>query len=98
MPLAIFMSKTDPYPELSPHQPTSELISLRVLSSVSIQAFIQLVFQIGTYIIAINTYYEYPNLGPGDNPGNVSYEDTIVFYMSWFEYLVICIVFSIGKP
>ena len=98
MPLAVLMSKTEPFPLLSAHQPTAELISLRVLSSVSIQALLQLIFQIGAYIIAINSYYDYPDINPGDDPGKISYENTIIFYMSWIQYLSICVVFSIGKP
>ena len=98
MPLAVFMSMTGPYHMLSNQQPTAELISLRILSSVTIQAILQAAFQIGTYVVAVCTYYNYPDIRPGDTPGNISYEDTIIFYASWFQYQIICMVFSIGKP
>ena len=98
MPLAILMSMTGPYHKLSVKQPTGELISLRILSSVSMQAALQAIFQLSTYIIAINTYYDYPNIDPGEDRGNESNENTIIFYASWLQYQTVCLVFSIGKP
>lgn len=98
MPLAIFMSMTGPYDVLSPIQPPSELISLRILASFIAQALLQAIFQILAYVIAINTYYDEPQVGPGDTPSLVSYPGTIIFYVSWFEYQTMCMAFSIGKP
>lgn len=98
MPLAVFMSMAKPCEDLSRDQPPSELISLRVLLSVTLQAFLQIGFQIGAYIAALIVFHPFPDIQPGDNPGFFTIEDSVIYYMSWYEYQIICLAFSIGKP
>lgn len=98
MPLAIFMSLTGPCGELSRHQPTAELMSLRILSSVSIQAILQASFQISIYAIYVWKFGSYRDVQPNEDVELETEENTISFFAAWLEYQIICIVFSIGKP
>jgi cation-transporting ATPase 13A3/4/5 len=98
LPLSIFMSMTGPLKKLSPHQPPSELISLRILSSIIFQSLIQAIFQFLAFIIAVYTYYEWPDIKPGVDPGMINYTNTIITLTSWAQYQIVCASFSIGKP
>jgi cation-transporting ATPase 13A3/4/5 len=98
MPLAVFMSMTGPYTELSKHQPPSELISLRILSSVIFQAVLQALAQMGAYVLALETFLSPPDVVIGEDPGKITYQNTVIVLMSWFQYQIMCFVFSIGKP
>ena len=98
LPLSVLMSMTGPYAKLSRLQPPGELISFRILSSVISQALLQAIFQFGSFMVAINTFYAMPNIEPGTDPGMISMENTIIVFMSWAQYQIVCASFSIGKP
>lgn len=98
LPLSLMMSMTGPYSKLSKLQPPGELISFRILFSVTAQALLQAIFQFGAFFVSIFTYYSVPNTEPGVDPGMVSTENTIIIFMSWAQYIIVCATFSIGKP
>lgn len=99
LPLAIAMCYTGPYHKLSKRQPTATLISSPVLASVIGQTIIQIGFQlVSYYLLYLQDFYT--QLDPSDNieENYYCYENTTLFLISNFQYLAICIVFSIGKP
>ena len=98
LPLSIFMSMTGPLKKLSLQQPPSELISLRILSSIVAQSILQAVFQCIAFFAAIYTYYELPDIKPGVDPGMINFTNTVITLTSWAQYQVVCATFSIGKP
>ena len=98
LPLSVLMSRTGPVGKLSVHQPPSELISFRIISSVTVQALLQAVFQCGSFLAAAYTYYEVPHVELGVDSGFFTFQNTVVLFMSWAQYQVICGTFSIGRP
>ena len=98
LPLSVLMSRTGPVDKLSVHQPPSELISFRIISSVTAQALLQAGFQCGSFLAAAYTYYEVPHVELGVDSGFFTFQNTVVLFMSWAQYQIICATFSIGKP
>ena len=98
LPLSVLMSRTGPVGKLSVHQPPSELISFRIISSVTAQAILQALFQCGSFLIAAYTYYEVPHVDLGVDSGFFTFQNTVVVFMSWAQYQIVCATFSIGKP
>jgi cation-transporting ATPase 13A3/4/5 len=98
LPLSVFMSRTGPVGKLSEHQPPSELISFRIISSVVAQAILQALFQCGSFMAAAYTYYEIPHVELGVDSGFYTFQNTVIVFISWAEYQIVCATFSIGKP
>lgn len=97
LPLAVAICYTEPYHTIVRKQPTASLISVTVLSSVIGQTVIQGGFQfLGYLLIKQQQFYEeeYENAECEE----MGFENTVIFLISNFEYIAICIVFSIGKP
>lgn len=100
LPVSITMCYTGPYQELSARQPTATLISAPVLTSVVGQVLIQAISQVSVYLFILSQDF-YESLDP--NTSDVSenytcYENTVLFLEINLAFLIICIVFTIGKP
>lgn len=100
MPLAVFMAYTLPYPKLSSKSPTASLVTLPVILSIVGQYLLQLATQIWAYYLlsqqdfldSLNSQ-EFSNMGP-----YFSWENTVLFYVSWVMYQIVCISITTGKP
>jgi len=102
VPLAIFQATTGSYQKLSKEVPTSSLFYAPVVISVLVAGLIQLAFLAFFFInVRRQPFYEPPyNAGGGSLASEriVSYEDTVIFMVSNFQYISTCLAFSKGKP
>jgi len=105
VPLSMFMGQTEPYRHLTPHLPSGALISVPVMASVIGSIAIQLGFQVFMfYYVSWWSFYTPapyldPNFDPADADDNTAcFENTSVFLISLYQYVVVCVAFSISKP
>jgi magnesium-transporting ATPase (P-type) len=93
---------TGAYPYLTKEIPTSTLFYAPILMSVAGSAAIQFGFQIFFfYNVQLQPFYVEPaEIGPDSIAGGntISYENTVLFMISNFQYLVTAVAFSVGKP
>ena len=100
VPLSIFQAWTGSYHKLTKDVPTSSLFYYPVLTSVIVASLIQFGFQV-FYFYNVRQQPFYVPVDPStqsfDKP-NPAYENTVLFYVANFQYLMTCISFSIAKP
>ncbi|KAF9425963.1 hypothetical protein BGZ94_007068 [Podila epigama] len=98
LPIAVFMGRTEAYPILNPKRPTANLVSKKVLTSLIGQIIIQSCFQAAMFmIIRHQPWYTPPDYDPAEK--NIEcFENTALFLLSCFQYLLVAIVFSVGPP
>jgi cation-transporting ATPase 13A2 len=94
------MGGTHAYAKLTPHIPAGALISFPVITSVLVSFAIQLGFQIWAYVFPrrFSFYVEPPDSDSPSASGNLSYENTTIFWVSSFQYLSTCVAFAVSKP
>jgi cation-transporting ATPase 13A3/4/5 len=82
--------------------PTATLFYTPVVLSVVGSALIQLIFQVSVYIdVKHRPFYTQPFALPGNTFSQnmvMNYEDTVLFIVSIWQYLVVVIAFSVAKP
>ena len=103
VPLSIFQARTGAYDKLSPEIPTATLFYAPVLASVAGSAAIQFLFQLFFFLNVrqqTQFYTEPETVGKETIAGSniISYEDTVLFFVSSFQYVVTAIAFSVAKP
>ncbi|EKM54134.1 uncharacterized protein PHACADRAFT_209950 [Phanerochaete carnosa HHB-10118-sp] len=103
IPIAVTMGRTLPYPKLHPKGPTASLVSKKVLSSIIGQVIITSVVQFWTYFwVRRQPWYTPPVLNnPETDEGKLAarnYENSALFLVSCFQYILVAAVFSIGPP
>jgi cation-transporting ATPase 13A2 len=100
LPVSITMCYTGPYQELSARQPTATLISTPVLTSVVGQVLIQAITQVSVYLFILSQdFYESLDPDTSDVSENYNcYENTVLFLEINLAFLIICMLFTIGKP
>lgn len=98
IPVATSMSRSKPEPKLAVKRPTASLVSKRVLTSLIGQTMIQAVAQIGIYYwIRSQPYYIKPDTSV-DERRLKCFENTVVFLVSCYQYIMVAFVFSVGEP
>jgi cation-transporting ATPase 13A3/4/5 len=98
LPIAIFMGWTGPYRELSRKRPTASLVSRKVLIPLIGQIIICILTQfLGWYFVRRQSWYEPPIIDP-DHSNSENSENTTLFLISCFQYILSAIVLSVGKP
>ncbi|KAF1822987.1 uncharacterized protein K489DRAFT_319905 [Dissoconium aciculare CBS 342.82] len=98
LPIAIFMGWTGPYRELSRKRPTASLVSRKVLIPLIGQIVICVLTQfIGWYFVRKQSWYEPPIIDP-EHSNSENSENTTLFLISCFQYILSAIVLSVGKP
>lgn len=105
MPLAITMSRTEPSGDLVARRPLGRLVHPIVLLSLVTQVLVQTGFQVLIFFY-VRSLPEYEPLAyfvrkfHVDNPDHaiVSYETTALFTYSSYQYVMIALVFSVGRP
>ena len=93
-----------PAEKLCARRPLGRLMHPFVLSSMILQIFTQVGFQMGTFFF-IRTLPEYkpiehfkkPDWTPGVDVIKC-FENTILFCFSNFQYVIVALVFSVGRP
>ncbi|KAG9288647.1 hypothetical protein G9A89_006748 [Geosiphon pyriformis] len=98
LPIAVLMGRTEPYPEIHPKRPAASLVSKKVLTSMIGQIMIQSGFQFMIYfLVRRQPWYIPPEFDP-DAKNVECFENTVLFLLSCFQYIVIAVVFSVGPP
>ncbi|KIO18837.1 hypothetical protein M407DRAFT_31518 [Tulasnella calospora MUT 4182] len=100
IPIAVFMGRTHAYPKIHPQSPTSSLVSKKVLSSIIAQVLITSAVQFWAFFwTRRQPWYKPPVPESGsDKLETVNYENTVLFLVSSFQYILVAAVFSIGPP
>ncbi len=99
VPLSMLMGKTEPYSYLTPHMPAGSLISLPVLASVIGSVVIQISILLFSYLFVKQQSFFQPKIVSFEESHDFhSYENSVLFIVSCFQYLITCLSFSISKP
>lgn len=100
IPIAITMGRTLPYPEIHPKRPTASLVSKKVLTSIIGQVLITGGIQFGVFFwVRSRGWYTPPGSVVEDGKlETINYENTTLFLVSSFQYILVAAVFSIGPP
>ncbi|SMN20528.1 similar to Saccharomyces cerevisiae YOR291W YPK9 Vacuolar protein with a possible role in sequestering heavy metals [Maudiozyma saulgeensis] len=97
IPIAIFMSWSKPYDKLAKKRPSANLVSLKILIPLFISFVIILIFQIVPWkMVQGKEWYIKPIVG-GDDAVQSS-DNTILFFISNYQYILVAIVLSVGPP
>ncbi|KAF8633276.1 hypothetical protein AX17_004451 [Amanita inopinata Kibby_2008] len=103
IPVAVSMGRTLPFPKIYPKRPTASLVSKKVLASIIGQVIITSSIQFWAYVwVRKQEWYTPPPASDptanGDNLESTNYENTALFLVSCFQYILVAAVFSIGPP
>ena len=100
VPLSVVQAWTGSYHSLTKDVPTATLFYFPVLLSVIVSSLIQFAFQL-FFFFSVRQQPFYVALDPEhlqfDKP-NPSYEETVLFMVANYQYLITCMAFSIAKP
>ncbi|KJX93603.1 hypothetical protein TI39_contig4286g00001 [Zymoseptoria brevis] len=98
LPIAIFMGWSGPYHELSRKRPTASLVSRKVLTPLIGQIVICVMTQfIGWWFVRQQPWYKPPIIDK-DHSNSKNSENSTLFLVSCFQYILSAIVLSVGKP
>ncbi|ORX61792.1 putative P-type ATPase [Hesseltinella vesiculosa] len=98
LPIAVYMGYTDAWPHLYHQQPTASLVSKKVLTSLFGNIIINTGFQFLAYwMIHKQAWYTPPTFDP-DGENIACYENTVLFLVSSYQYILVAVVFSVGPP
>ncbi|KAG0083097.1 hypothetical protein BGZ92_011085, partial [Podila epicladia] len=98
LPIAVVMGRTEAYPLLNPKRPTANLVSKKVLTSLIGQIMIQSLFQAALFVIIRHQPWYTPPVYDSEEKNIECFENTALFLLSCFQYLLVAIVFSVGPP
>ncbi|KAG8864475.1 hypothetical protein FRB96_004978 [Tulasnella sp. 330] len=101
IPIAVFMGRTNPYHVIHPQSPTASLVSTKVLSSIIGQVILTSGLQFWAFSWTRDQpWYKPPQMGtePDGKLETFNYENTVLFLVSSFQYILVAAVFSIGPP
>ncbi|BFZ61444.1 hypothetical protein YB2330_002510 [Saitoella coloradoensis] len=98
IPISIFMGRSEPYPVISIKRPTANLVSKKVITSMLGHIVVLSGMQFLVYfMILAQPWYKEPIVDP-DNSTIESAENTALFAISSYQYILIAIVLSVGPP
>ncbi|KAI0379960.1 hypothetical protein F5Y04DRAFT_282429 [Hypomontagnella monticulosa] len=98
LPIAIFMGWSGPFPVLSKKRPTANLVSRKVLTPLLGQIIICTLVQAAAFLIVREqSWYIPPHVNP-EKSNIKNSENTALFLMSCFEYILIGVVLNAGRP
>lgn len=102
VPLSIFQAWTGAHEKLTPDIPTATLFYTPVVLSVAGSGAIQFINQLFWYMsVRRQPFYTEPQTIGAETIGGgnkISYEDTVLFQVSCFQYVVTALAFSNSKP
>nr|XP_058160286.1 polyamine-transporting ATPase 13A2 isoform X1 [Dasypus novemcinctus] len=97
--VAVLMSRTGPAPGLGRARPSGALLSATVLSSLLLQVALVAGVQLGGYFLAVAQPWFVPLNRTVPAPDNLpNYENTVIFSLSGFQYLILAAAVSKGAP
>ncbi|KAL3458039.1 hypothetical protein BJX64DRAFT_267592 [Aspergillus heterothallicus] len=99
LPIAIFMGWTAPYPTLSRKRPTADLVSRKVLTPLLGQITICVLIQLVVYkSVQSQPWFNAPDIRLGEDNNIENSENTALFLISSYQYVLASIVLSVGPP
>lgn len=97
--VAVLMSRTGPALALGRARPPGALLSVPVLSSLLLQVALVAGVQLGGYFLTVTQPWFVPLNRTVSAPDNLpNYENTVVFSLSSFQYLILAVAVSKGAP
>ncbi|XP_024410041.2 polyamine-transporting ATPase 13A2 isoform X3 [Desmodus rotundus] len=97
--VAVLMSRTGPALVLGQARPPGALLSVPVLSSLLLQVALVAGVQLGGYFLTLAQPWFQPLNKTVPAPDNLpNYENTVVFSLSSFQYLILAAAMSKGAP
>uniref|UniRef100_A0A8C7B6R1 ATPase cation transporting 13A2 n=1 Tax=Neovison vison TaxID=452646 RepID=A0A8C7B6R1_NEOVI len=97
--VAVLMSRTGPALALGQARPPGALLSIPVLSSLLLQVALVAGVQLGGYFLTVAQPWFVPLNQTVPAPDNLpNYENTVVFSLSSFQYLILAAAVSKGAP
>jgi len=97
--VAVLMSRTGPALVLGRARPPGALLSIPVLSSLLLQVTLVAGVQLGGYFLTVAQPWFVPLNKTVPAPDNLpNYENTVVFSLSSFQYLILAAAVSKGAP
>lgn len=97
--VAVLMSRTGPALELGRARPPGALLSVPVLGSLLLQVALVASVQLGGYFLTVGQPWFVPLNRTVPAPDNLpNYENTVVFSLSSFQYLILAAAVSKGAP
>ncbi|XP_020951083.1 probable cation-transporting ATPase 13A2 isoform X7 [Sus scrofa] len=97
--VAVLMSRTGPALALGRARPPGALLSVPVLSSLLLQVALVAGVQLGGYFLTVAQPWFVPLNRTVPAPDNLpNYENTVVFSLSSFQYLILAVAMSKGAP
>jgi cation-transporting ATPase 13A3/4/5 len=98
LPIAIFMGWSGAYPQLARKRPTASLVSRKVLTPLLGQIVICVVIQlIGFEYVQKQPWYQ-PPVVDKNHSNSLNSQNTTLFLVSCFQYILSAVVLSVGKP
>jgi cation-transporting ATPase 13A2 len=98
LPIAIFMGWSGAYPTLSRKRPTANLVSRKVLTPLLGQMLFCILIQaIAWTYVRKQPWYQPPVLDP-EHSNSLNSQNTALFLVSCFQYILSAVVLSVGKP
>eukprot|EP01132_Coremiostelium_polycephalum_P000436 gene436-551_t len=95
-PLVIFMGMTRPSSKLSIKRPSSRLMSGAIVGSLILHILVCVAFQVAVFfLVRTKSWY---NEDVHDEENIITYPTTSLFILGCFQYLIMALVFSMGKP
>ncbi|XP_066493188.1 polyamine-transporting ATPase 13A2 isoform X1 [Tiliqua scincoides] len=97
--VAVLMGRTAPAAELGAERPQGALISVVVLGSLLLQTGLVIAIQAVAYLVTVSQGWYVPLNHTVTAPENLpNYENTVVFCISGFQYLILAVAMSKGQP
>ncbi|NXK00593.1 AT132 ATPase, partial [Corythaixoides concolor] len=97
--VAVLMGRTGPARELGVERPQGALISILVLGSLLLQTALLITVQVLSYFITISQSWFVPLNSTVMAPQNLpNYENTVLFCITGFQYLILAVAMSKGYP
>ncbi|GKT77572.1 ATPase [Colletotrichum tofieldiae] len=98
LPIAVFMSWAGPFPVLSRKRPTADLVSRKVLIPLLGQMAICILIQAVVYVAVRQQPWYIPPRINHDKSNIKNSENTVLFLVSCFEYILAGVVLNAGPP
>uniref|UniRef100_A0A8C1NGQ6 ATPase cation transporting 13A2 n=1 Tax=Cyprinus carpio TaxID=7962 RepID=A0A8C1NGQ6_CYPCA len=97
--LAIVMGRGGPSDELHPQRPAASLLSLPVLSSLLLHTVLLILAQVSALLITVSQDWYVPLNSTVTGAANLpNMEDTSIFTLTGFQYIMMSIVITKGYP
>ncbi|KUI71122.1 hypothetical protein VM1G_06629 [Cytospora mali] len=98
LPIAVFMSWAGPFPELCKKRPTADLVSRKVLTPLLGQMCICIAIQAVAFVTVREQPWFIPPVVQKDKSNIKNSENTALFLVTCFEYILSGIVLNAGPP